>query len=323
MPCWYLPVYVADRPGIVGRFAEEKFASVVRLPLDSEKARELVFEQFDALLEREHPLHLFLDRISCIRLEREPGKAQLLERKITERWPLSPNLKVERVAIGADDYLVGLYDLDPENFRRTLDLSVARKEVPESWRYWQGTAQVSIAVRLGASPESGLTYCFLPLGSEGKAPFAGYINANFYTKMDRRAVNDGVGLNKYFIETAARLSCILIDFLIKENLPEADLPIFRWQTRSLLTLKRPHLEEQGQAPEQVNGAGEKRGRPMPGYQTLKNRPSGSSGSCMPRNGFVASIGKSTVWSSMTHVGFRATAGRCLVPSPVTTDWDMT
>lgn len=221
MPCWYLPVYVADRPGIVGRFAEEKFASVVRLPLDSDKARELVLEQFDALLEREHPLHLFLDRVACIRLEREPGQAQLLQRKITARWVLSPSLKVERVAIGENDYLVGLYDLDQEKFRKTLDLSIARKEVPESWRNWQGTAQVSIAVRLGASVDSGQMYCFLPLGNEGKAPFAGYINANFHTKMDRRAVIDGVGLNRYFINTAAELSCVLIEFLIRESLPEA------------------------------------------------------------------------------------------------------
>ena len=221
MPSWYLPVYVADRPGLVNQFAEEKFASVVRLPLDSDKARELVLEQFDALLEREHPLHLFLDRISCIRLEREPGKVQLLQREIASQWSLSPSLKVERISIGEDDYLVGLYDLDQESFRKTLDLSISRREVPESWRNWKGTAQVSIAVRLGVSVESGLMYCFLPLGNEGKAPFAGYINANFYTKMDRRAVNDGVGLNKFFIDTAARLSCILIDFLIKENLQEA------------------------------------------------------------------------------------------------------
>lgn len=221
MPCWYLPVYAADRPGLVCRFAEEKYASVVRLPLDSNKAHELVLEQFDALVGREHPLHLFLDRIASIRLEREPGKTELLRRDVTEQWSLSPELVVERVAIGSDDYLVAQYDLNEDNFRQTLDLSIARKEIPESWKHWQGKAQVSIAVRLGVSVGSGLMYCFLPLGSEGKAPFAGYINANFYTKMDRRAVNDGVGLNRYFIETAARLSCVLIQFLIEKDLPEA------------------------------------------------------------------------------------------------------
>lgn len=221
MPCWYLPVYAAERPGLVSRFAAEKYASVVRLPLDSGKARDLVLEQFDALVSREHPLHLFLDRIASIQLEREPGKVELLRRDVTDQWSLSPELVVERVAVGSDDYLVALYDLNQDNFRKTLDLSIARKEIPESWKQWQGKAQVSIAVRLGVSVGGGLMYCFLPLGSEGKAPFAGYINANFYTKMDRRAVNDGVGLNRYFIETAARLSCVLIQFLIEKDLPEA------------------------------------------------------------------------------------------------------
>jgi hypothetical protein len=221
MPCWYLPVYVAERPGLVSRFAEEKYVSVVRLPLDSDKARDLVLEQFDALVSREDPLHLFLDRIACIWLERGPGKTEMLRRDVTERWSLRSDLEVERVAIGVDDYVVARYELNQEIFRRTLNLSIARREVPESWRNWQGAAQVSIAVRLGTSVNSGLMYCFLPLGSEGKAPFAGYINANFYTKMDRRAVNDDVGLNKYFIEIAAQLSCVLIEFLIEKNLPEA------------------------------------------------------------------------------------------------------
>lgn len=221
MPCWYLPVYASERPGLVNRFAGEKYASVVRIPLVSEKARDLVLEQFDALLDREHPLHLFLDRIACISLEREPGKAETLQRNTMERWDLDSGVTAERIRVGDDDYLVAMYNLDQVAFRKQLELSIARKEVPETWRDWQGNAQVSIAIRLGNSVANGLMYCFLPLGEEGKAPFAGYINANFYTKMDRRSVNEGVGLNKHFIDIAARLSCRLIDFLIKKNWPEA------------------------------------------------------------------------------------------------------
>lgn len=221
MPCWYLPVYASDRPGLVSRFAGEGFSSVVRIPLVSQKARDLVHGQFDELLNREHPLHLFLDRIASISLEREPGKVQILERHILERWQLETGKIIEKVRIGADEYLVATHELDQERFRQQLDQSVSRKEVPESWKNWQGSAQVSVAVRLGRSVANGLMFCFLPLGAEGKAPFAGYINANFYTKMDRRSVNDGVGLNKYFIDTAAGLSCRAIKFLVEQNWPEA------------------------------------------------------------------------------------------------------
>ena len=217
MPCWYLPVYASERPGIVSRFAEERYASVVRMPLSSSKAHELVLEQFDALLNRHHPLHLFLDRIECISLEREPGKAEILERLSQDRWWLDSGILVEHITVGGSNYLLATLALDEEIFREHLEQSISRKEVPEGWRNWQGTAQVSVAVRLGKSIETGLMYCFLPLGEEGKAPFAGYINANFYTKMDRRSVNDGVGLNKHFIDSAVKLSRQVAEFLIEQD----------------------------------------------------------------------------------------------------------
>jgi hypothetical protein len=221
MPCWYLPVYASDRPGQVSRFAREGFASVVRVPLTAPKARDVVLSQIEAMLGRERPLHLFLDRISRIGIERQPGKRESLERKRVGAWPGLDGVLFERLEIGDDEYLVANYTLDDARFKKQLAESLLKKEIPEAWSHWKGAANVSIAVRLGTSVENGVLYCFLPLGDGGKAPFAGYINANFYTKMDRRSVNDGVGLNKYFIDEAARLSCRAIDFLIEQNWPES------------------------------------------------------------------------------------------------------
>ncbi len=56
MPFWHLPVYAQDRPGLVGRFARERFATVVRMPLDSPEAR--------CSVEAQRPPGLFLD--SCV-----------------------------------------------------------------------------------------------------------------------------------------------------------------------------------------------------------------------------------------------------------------
>ena len=221
MPCWYLPVYASDRPGLVSRFASEGFASVVRLPLGSLSAQESVTSQLESLFERERPLHLFLDRIARIVIEPNLGERKVLERQRLELWSRADNISFERLQVGDDEYLIANYTLAESMFRKQLSESLAKKEVPEAWGNWRGAAKVSVAVRLGKSVEGGLLYCFLPLGDGGKAPFSGYINANFYTKMDRRSVNDGIGLNRFFIRVAAVLSCRAIDFLIEQNWPEA------------------------------------------------------------------------------------------------------
>jgi hypothetical protein len=222
MPCWYLPVYAEERPGLVNRFAAECFVTVVRIPLESSEAREAVISQIDDLLALETPLHLFLDRISRIRIEREPGKLESLERHVDSKlWPLKNGGTAQRLKVGSDEYLISTVEIDPVRFRKELNASLDRKEVPESWRDWKGSARVAVAVRLGQSVDKGRLYCFLPLGEAGVAPFSGYINANFYTKMDRRSVNHAIGLNKHFITVAAELNNYTIDLLIEQNWVEA------------------------------------------------------------------------------------------------------
>lgn len=232
MPCWYLPVYAEERPGLVSKFAQDGFATVVRMPLESEDACNIVVSQIDELLALETPLHLFLDRVSRIRIEREPGNIESLERKVLQSWSLQNEIDIKKLAIGGDEYLVSSYVIEPNLFQKQLEVSLQRKEVPEAWRDWKGNARVNVAIRLGTSVEKGRLYCFLPLGEAGASPFSGYINANFYTKMDRRSVNDGIGLNKFFISTAAIVSCLTIRFVIKQNWtysPGAVADLLCWQ----------------------------------------------------------------------------------------------
>lgn len=238
MPCWYLPVYASNRPGLVSQFASDGFASVVRLPLVSEAAQESVVTQLDSLFQKERPLHLFLDRISRIVIERKPGERRLLERNQLASWSDSEEVLYERLKVGDDEYLIANYTLPDAVFRKQLVESLSKKEVPEAWRNWRGAAKVSVAVRLGKSIEKGGLYCFLPLGDEVKAPFSGYINANFYTKMDRRSVNEGIGLNRFFMRVAALLSGRAINFLIKQNWPEAPGAVV-----DLLCWNYPYAEE--------------------------------------------------------------------------------
>ncbi|CRM63810.1 sacsin N-terminal ATP-binding-like domain-containing protein [Pseudomonas sp. 52 E 6] len=219
MPCWFLPVVAEDRPGLIQRFASEGFASVVRMPLDSAQARASVLDQVEWLCTLQTPLHLFLERLARITIEREPGQVHTLSRTVRQSWQRD-HLDIQRVAVGdKQEFLFLGADLDAVEFRQQLDDSVGKGELPAKWQDWQGAARITVVVRLDASVEQGLLYCFLPLGAEALAPFAGYINANFYTKMDRRSINGSIGLNQYFIQSAAKLVRPGIEFLIEQDWP--------------------------------------------------------------------------------------------------------
>ena len=246
LPCWHVPVPVIPGPS-VARFASDGFATVVRLPLKSDDSLRVVREQIGLLLGLETPLHLFLSRIGRISIDSGAGECVTLERSVTQTWVLDPPgfkadfpITVERLRVGKESFVLAHWDVDEEIFRTALQASLDNGEVPESWKHWEGAARVSIAVPLDAPLQSGMLYCFLPLGSEGRAPFAGYINANFYTKMDRRTVDAGIRLNDLFMRMAAWVSCQVIGFLVKENwreAPNAVVSLLCWDDDYLKTLR--------------------------------------------------------------------------------------
>lgn len=227
LPCWHIPV-LTEPDDKVTRFAEAGFATVVRLPLKSLEALQSVRAQIDVLMSLSTPLQLFLDRVGRISIDSGMNEPFVLERSVEETWPVIPKgLKVDspitvaKLCLGNARFVAAHWDIDDQLFRQALHASLEREEIPESWRDWDGIARISIAVPLGAPLEMGRLYCFLPLGAEGKAPFCGYINANFYTKMDRRTVDVSIGLNEFFMRTAAWLSCQLIDFMVKSGWAQA------------------------------------------------------------------------------------------------------
>jgi hypothetical protein len=246
LPCWHVPVPAQPGANVV-RFAEAGFATVVRLPLKSTDALQAVRAQFDVLLGLKTPLHLFLERVGRISLDAGTGNPFVLERSVQESWTLQPPgfkvdspITVVRLRLGSAEFVVAHWDVDDKLFRDALQSSLEKGEVPESWQAWEGAARVSVAVPLGAPLEAGRLYCFLPLGPEGKAPFAGYINANFYTKMDRRTVDASIRLNSLFMRMAAWLSCQLIGFLVKNDWPQAPsavVSLLCWDEAYLETLK--------------------------------------------------------------------------------------
>ncbi|MCA1575767.1 MAG: DUF3883 domain-containing protein [Acidobacteria bacterium] len=221
MPSWFLPVVATSRPGLVDRFAQSRFATVVRMPLQSNEAHAAVVEQIRWLINLETPLHLFLNRVARITIELEPDVQHVLERRELDEWSYLRGIEIQRLGIGSDEFLITSMDVPTEAFRTALNESLEKKQIPMSWADWKGTARVNIAIRLNRPVEKGLLYCFLPLGEEGRSPFSGYINANFYTKIDRRNVDLNISLHRLFVLSAATLCRHTIDFLIDKNWPES------------------------------------------------------------------------------------------------------
>lgn len=246
LPCWHIPI-PAD-PGVsVARFAVDGFATVVRLPLKSADALEAVRAQIDSLSGLTAPLHLFLERVERISLDPGTGQVVSLDRSVLQTWTVQPQgrkvdspIEVVKVRIGHAHFVVAHWSVDDNLFREALEDGIEGGEIPESWSEWESAARVSVAVPLEEALEVGRVYCFLPLGEEGKAPFAGYVNANFYTKMDRRKVDATVRLNALFLRTAAWLSGQLIGFLVASNWTHAAsavVSLLCWDDAYLETLK--------------------------------------------------------------------------------------
>jgi hypothetical protein len=234
MPSLFLPVYQDKLPGHIPYFSEKGFVSVIRLPLTSEKSQVSVKQQMKEVLERDEPLNLFFERISKVTIEFKGSYCDELHHNVIDEWQINDHVCISKIKVADDYYLQAKYNLLKDEFQSVLKTSLEREEVPQAWNKWKGQASVNVAVKLeSAAIKNGLLYCFLPLGEEGKSPFSGYINANFYTTMDRRSLISDVTLNKYFIEKSADLCCLMIKFLIQKNWRESQSAVVNllcWQS---------------------------------------------------------------------------------------------
>lgn len=85
------------------------------------------------------------------------------------------------------------------------------------WLNWKGEPTVSIAASLDRNGvTTGRLYNFLPMGPTAVAPVAGYLDAPFFTDIDRRTAKTDLPLNDVLI-TAAAEACAAAAISIVEN----------------------------------------------------------------------------------------------------------
>jgi hypothetical protein len=192
----------------VRQFEAKGFATVIRLPFTSEKARDQTIEIVEELDEN---TILFLNKAKSLWIE-TPGTKRYVERKIRP-LPEKGDAQEIDVDVIVDEtgyantkrywlwkWLVGGED-NPEEAE---EIRKAVSGLPGKWPKVR-KAEVAIAVRVGESPEKGLISIFLPTKQSSGA--ACHLNAPFYGDISRTVVDfddDKLKFNKILIEKMAK-----------------------------------------------------------------------------------------------------------------------
>ncbi|MBA2805976.1 hypothetical protein E0500_000435 [Streptomyces sp. KM273126] len=215
-PPFQIPFPVEEVPAVCAELAELGHVTVVRLPLRSEAARNEARLRLEELAAAKAPIMLFLDRLCRLTLERRrDGDVREVQELTRAERPFATDededapptaLSFAEVDLGpAGEFLVARGKVAPERLDQTLVEAVDLGLLDDKWRQWGESAVIEIAVPSAAPGKmrSGQTYTFLPLGEGVTTPFAGHVNAPFFTKMDRTDLDREHPLNVMLFDALA------------------------------------------------------------------------------------------------------------------------
>lgn len=207
----------------VRQFEAKGFATVIRLPFTSEKARDLTLEKVEDLDEN---TTLFLNKAKSLWVETLRTK-----RFVTRRiHPLSELGDAQQIDIDVlvdetDDADTMRYWLwkwiigGKENHEEAEEIREAVSSLPGKWPKIR-KAEVALSVRMGESPEKGLISIFLP--TEQASGAACHLNAPFYGDISRTEVDFAKPFNKLLQKKIAkRAAHIVTKYLVGKGLDEA------------------------------------------------------------------------------------------------------
>ena len=211
IPRYLVPLPLAEQPDEVVSYARLGYASVVVMPLRKAEAIELAKRQVQALADLEVPLLLFLDRIVDFRIEVQTPDDPVLRRRLSRRSIAIGEVRsveacrLSEVRVGEDRrFLVVRREVDKARVLNAIKRSESRVPQIKRWLDWKGQPTVSVAV--GLSPgavAAGRLYNFLPMGDSAIAPLLGYLDAPFFTDIDRRDADFDLPLNETLMTAAA------------------------------------------------------------------------------------------------------------------------
>ena len=234
---YFLPVPIDHLPPPVARFADQGFATVIRLPLDSPAARDVAAGRLERLTSDTVPLHLFLPRLRRVEIARQSTEdrsvATLGRDAMTIDDPLGdPDQRYEFVDLGVQgEWFVSHRRVSAEAMSAAVEESIEANELDPAWGEWSEDTWVSVAVRRDGHSIEPRMYTYLPMEGEAEAPLHGHLHAPFSTKLARTAVSESVVLNARLLDHAARAAtAAVITFAADEEVlpPTALVDLLAW-----------------------------------------------------------------------------------------------
>lgn len=242
---YLLPVVAEPVDPYLARMRSRQMATVIRLPLPSERAVELARAQVARLLEPTPPVALFLDRLASITVEhvgadaaREPLQ---VERHVHEIAVPEGSPSLHRVETLGKQFLIATHDLAAAEVRAVVDAAIAKKELDRTWGEWNSDVEVSLAVPLDHEPAEiwPSTYTYLPM--RVPAPVFAHLHAPFHTKLARLDLKEDSLFNSFLVRTAARLAAETIQLLSSDVALDLDPQRRRAAAADLLCWDTQHI----------------------------------------------------------------------------------
>ena len=230
VPRYLVPQPLCDHPEDVSSYASHGYATVIVVPMVTAEAVDLAKRQINTFADLDVPLLLFLDRITEFRIDVEtPDGQPYLRRRLHRRQTAMdnvPNLagcRMHEVRVGQGRrFLVVRREVDKERVVDAVKRSISRAPQIKRWLDWKGQPVVSVAVGLSSNAiTQERFYNFLPMGEEAVSPLTGYLDAPFFTDVDRRDANFDLPLNETLMKAAAE-ACVATALSIVEH--DIDVP---------------------------------------------------------------------------------------------------
>jgi hypothetical protein len=230
-----LPTPRRPVPRQVADLADGRTATVIRLPLRSEEAIRSVERQIKQLHSDEAPLLLFLKLISELSVEIiDSGIIESAEtmRRSVMRLDISsaPANTFEIIDLEEKGkFFIASLLLGAEELRSEIYESVQKNYMNERWLDWNEPGSVSVACRIDGGKCLPNIYTFLPMAES--APFAGYLNAPFFTDLGRMGLQLDVPFNEFLFNMGAKLCAATSITLANSDLefaPSCAVDLIAW-----------------------------------------------------------------------------------------------
>jgi hypothetical protein len=242
---YLLPVpRVADDP-LLSQFRAQGLVTVIKLPLTTSKALELVRAQLDRLLSPKPPVALFLERLTSITVDHIDGAGKHSEdvagvSRLPEEIPVEgtgPTLRW--IDTAGRRFFLASDQITAASIRGVIEEGIEAGEIDKSWSGWDADAEVSLAVDPDGSPDAAPTmYTYLPM--HARSPVHAYLHAPFRTKLARLNLNEASRFNSYLMGRVAQLAASTIAALTSGR-TAIPLPLRQRITVDLLSWDQQHV----------------------------------------------------------------------------------